>query len=85
MNKSIAYIGTYTNGASKGIYRLCLDTAKGNIEDLSVVARFGNPTYLCIHNNKLYTVGNPISLDTLGGVASYNIEEDYSLKLTGAS
>ena len=85
MNKSIAYIGTYTNGASEGIYRLCLDTDKGNIEDLSVVARFGNPTYLCIHNNKLYTVGNPLSLDTLGGVASYNIEEDYSLKLTGAS
>ena len=85
MNKSIAYIGTYTNGASEGIYRLCLDTDKGNIEDLSVVARFGNPTYLCIHNNKLYTVGNPFSLDTLGGVASYNIEEDYSLKLTGAS
>jgi len=85
MNKSIAYIGTYTNGASEGIYRLCLDTDKGNIEDLSLVARFGNPTYLCIHNNKLYTVGNPLSLDTLGGVASYNIEEDYSLKLTGAS
>ena len=37
MNKSIAYIGTYTNGASEGIYRLCLDTDKGNIEDLSVV------------------------------------------------
>ncbi|MDU7887050.1 MAG: beta-propeller fold lactonase family protein, partial [Clostridium perfringens] len=35
MNKSIAYIGTYTNGASEGIYRLCLDTDKGNIEDLS--------------------------------------------------
>ena len=46
MNKSIAYIGTYTNGASEGIYRLCLDTDKGNIEDLSLVARFGNPTYL---------------------------------------
>ena len=36
MNKSIAYIGTYTNGASEGIYRLCLDTDKGNIEDLNL-------------------------------------------------
>lgn len=85
MNKSIAYIGTYTDGASEGIYRLYLDTDKGNIEDLSLVARFGNPAYLCINKNKLYAVGNPFSLDTLGGVASFNIEEDHSLKLTGAS
>lgn len=85
MNKSIAYIGTYTNGDSEGIYRLSLDIDKGNIDDLSLVARFGNPTYLCINQNKLYTVGNPFSLDTLGGVASFNIEDDYSLKLTGAS
>ena len=85
MNKSIAYIGTYTNGASEGIYKLCLDTDEGSIEDLSPVARFGNPNYLCIHKNKLYAVGNPFSLDTLGGVASYNIEKDFSLKLTGAS
>lgn len=85
MNTSIAYIGTYTNGASEGIYRLSLDNDSGNVIELSLVARFGNPTYLCINKNKLYTVGNPFSLDTLGGVASFHIEEDYSLKLTGAS
>lgn len=85
MKNSIAYIGTYTNGDSEGIYRLSLDLTNGNVNDISLVARFGNPTYLCINKNKLYTVGNPFSVDTLGGVASFNIEDDYSLKLTGAS
>lgn len=85
MKNSIAYIGTYTNGDSEGIYRLSLNLDSGHVNDISLVARFGNPTYLCINKNKLYTVGNPFSVDTLGGVASFHIEDDYSLNLTGVS
>jgi 6-phosphogluconolactonase len=67
-----AYVGTYTNGDSKGIYRFALDITTGKIFDINLAAEIGNPTYLCISKNKkyLYTVEKR---EKLGGVASYLI------------
>lgn len=71
-NEFLGYIGTYTKGESKGIYRFTLDTKAGTIKDIKVVANIGSPTYLAIsHDNQyLYSV---VRKEQLGGVASFSI------------
>jgi 6-phosphogluconolactonase len=72
-NKFTAYAGTYTNGVSKGIYRLTLDTEKKKIEAVKLVAELDNPTYLTISkdNKYLYSV---IKIGDMGGVAAFSID-----------
>lgn len=74
-NKLTAYVGTYTTGESKGIYRFTLDLLTGKIENINLAAEIGNPTYLCIDkNNKyLYSVAK---VENAGGVASFSIDAD---------
>ncbi|WP_210365789.1 lactonase family protein [Bacillus sp. REN3] len=76
--KYTGYIGTYTKGASKGIYSFVLDAAEGRITDVKPAAYLGNPTYLAISkdNRFLYSVAKE---DHLGGVSGYTIGEDGSL------
>ncbi|HEY1859893.1 MAG TPA: lactonase family protein [Gemmataceae bacterium] len=52
------YVGTYTGGKSKGIYRLEMDPATGKLTGRELVAETPNPTFLAIHPNKhfLYAV-----------------------------
>jgi 6-phosphogluconolactonase len=78
--KFIAYIGTYTYGESKGIYKLTLNEAKSSIENIELASEIGYPTYLAINNNNtnLYSV---IKDDEKGGLASFEIDRDnYKLK-----
>lgn len=53
------YIGTYTGGASKGIYMATMDPDSGKVSKPVLVAETQNPSFLAIHpNNKyLYAVG----------------------------
>ncbi|HTU23355.1 MAG TPA: lactonase family protein [Gemmataceae bacterium] len=53
------YVGTYTGGKSKGIYRCELDTATGKLSEPALVAETTNPSFLAIHpsNRYLYAVG----------------------------
>ncbi|HHT7189390.1 lactonase family protein [Bacillus cereus group sp. Bc222] len=71
-NECYGYIGTYTNGNSKGIYRFVLDVAKAIIKDIQVVAHLDNPTYLAINkdNQHLYSV---VKKGEFGGVAAFSI------------
>jgi 6-phosphogluconolactonase len=75
-----AYVGTYTKGDSKGIYRFSMDKISGKIDEVEVAAELENPTYLTINNNKnyLYSV---IKLENQGGVGAYSIQPDEQLKL----
>ncbi|MDX1929032.1 MAG: lactonase family protein [Pirellulaceae bacterium] len=43
------YIGTYTSGVSKGIYRSELNLADGTLSPPQLVAEVANPTFLAIH------------------------------------
>jgi 6-phosphogluconolactonase len=58
MNKNtgnvLAYIGTYTNGKSEGIYVYGMDTASGALELASVAKSKNNPSYLAIDSNHRY-------------------------------
>jgi len=76
----IAYIGTYTYGESKGIYKLTLNETKSSIENIELASEIGYPTYLVIDNNNtnLYSV---IKDGEKGGLASFEIDpKDYKLK-----
>ncbi|WP_027107970.1 lactonase family protein [Lacticigenium naphthae] len=70
MKQSI-YLGTYTKRESKGVYRITLDTEKKELQDLSLVAEVGSPTYLTFDKSGsiLYSV---VKVDgEHGGIVSF--------------
>lgn len=68
--KFTGYVGTYTKGASEGIYSFTLDIQAKKISEVRIAAKIDNPTYLTISNNQqyLYSVAK---VDDLGGVIAY--------------
>lgn len=67
------YFGTYTRGASKGIYVSRLDTSSGKLSEPVLVAETANPSFLAIHPNRrfLYAVSEgPVKG---GGVSAFAI------------
>ena len=60
------YVGTYTSGASRGIYLLELDRLSGELTSKGIVAETPNPSFLAIHPSKkfLYAVNE---VDNFGG------------------
>lgn len=72
MSTFTGYIGTYTKGASKGIYRFTLDTETAKLGEVKAVAELDNPTYVTVSNDNktLYSV---VKEGSDGGVASYEI------------
>jgi len=78
--KSIAYVGTYTYGESKGIYKFVLNETKCSIENIELACELDHPTYLSINkaNTNLYSV---IKVGEKGGLASFEIDSNtYKLK-----
>jgi 6-phosphogluconolactonase len=63
------YIGTYTKGKSKGIYRCEFDAATGKLSEPVLAAELTDPSFLAIHpsNRHLYAVGE---MDQFKGKAS---------------
>jgi 6-phosphogluconolactonase len=56
--KTLVFIGTYTQGQSKGIYSYELNLQDGSLHQIGVAAQTPNPSFLAIHPNKkfLYSV-----------------------------
>lgn len=52
--KEKIYLGTYTKRESKGIYEITLDTERKKLENLTLVAEAGNPTYLALTDDRSY-------------------------------
>lgn len=50
----LIYVGTYTNGKSKGIYGLYIDLKTGQLEQAELFAKLGNPSYLAVERNSKY-------------------------------
>jgi 6-phosphogluconolactonase len=63
------YLGTYTDGASRGIYRLALDPANARLSEPVLVAEATNPSFLAWHPTRsvLYAVSET---DTVGPAKS---------------
>lgn len=71
------YVGAYTNGKSKGIQLLRMDSA-GTLTNLGLAAPVTNPTFLAIHPNRqfLYAVGetNQFAGQKSGSVSAFAID-----------
>ena len=48
------FVGTYTDGKSKGIYRMTFDSATGKLSEPSLAAELDNPSFLAIHPTQKY-------------------------------
>ncbi len=69
------YIGTYTNGGSKGIYVSQLDLTKGTLGPAQLAAEAKNPSFLALHPTKplLYAVGEEAGPQS-GLVSAFSID-----------
>lgn len=72
------YIGTYTSGASEGIYKLDFNTKTGVLSNSKLVATTENPSFIAYSPNKkfIYAVGEGGN----GTVSSYQIQDNGALK-----
>jgi 6-phosphogluconolactonase len=72
------YVGTYTDGASRGIYRLTLDTATGAMTEPALVAETANPSFLALSpdHRYLYAVNETGNFDAegSGGVSAFAVD-----------
>ncbi|MBI1917297.1 MAG: lactonase family protein [Planctomycetes bacterium] len=79
-DKLRVYVGTYTDGKSKGIYLFELDLDSGALTSKGVAAEVANPSFLAIHptHRYLYAVGemNDFKGKKGGAVSAFAIEGD---------
>jgi len=79
-SKFRVYVGTYTNGDSKGIYQFDLDVTTGKATEPTLAAEAKNPSFVAIHPNGkyLYSVSEVADFDgkKTGGVSAYSIAAD---------
>ncbi len=71
------FVGTYTHGASEGIYKFTFDSTTGQLGDKKLAASIGNPSFLSISPNKkfLYAVEETDTYEnSSGGVAAFSID-----------
>ncbi|HEY1172683.1 MAG TPA: lactonase family protein [Verrucomicrobiae bacterium] len=69
------YVGTYTKGDSRGIYRVKLDGATGKLSPKALSATTTNPSFLALHpsGKYLYSVNET---GPAGKVSAFSISED---------
>jgi 6-phosphogluconolactonase len=67
------YVGTYTDGESEGIYQLQFNTVTGELNDLNLVTKTENPSFIAYSPNKkyMYAVNESES-----SVSSFKIQEN---------
>jgi 6-phosphogluconolactonase len=72
------YIGTYSNGGSKGIYVFRLDAASGQLHDTGQAAQAQNPSFLALHpsGRTLYAVSEMAQAGDQpgGGVSAFAVD-----------
>lgn len=62
LSEWLLYIGTYTGGASEGIYQLRLDAKDGVLENPGLAGKVENPSFLAVHTESpyLFSVGEGV-------------------------
>lgn len=83
--ETLIYLGTYTGGESKGIYRSALDEGSGELSDPVLAAELENPSFLVVSPDQKYlfavSENEKFKGDEGGGVSSFAISEDGGLTL----
>lgn len=74
----LAFVGTYTQKDSKGIYVYRYDTSAGHLSLMGLAAETSNPSFLAIHPNHrfLYAVNEDSNYQgpNSGGVSAFSID-----------
>ncbi|SJZ36926.1 6-phosphogluconolactonase [Pilibacter termitis] len=71
--------GGYTKRVSEGMYSLDLNKETKQLENLTLIAKEPNPTYLVVDKSQhLYSVG---AVEELGGVAAFSFENNQATLL----
>ena len=74
------YVGTYTQGDSKGIYQFDLDVTTGKASEPKLAVEATNPSFVAIHpsGNYLYAVSEVADFDgkKTGGVSAYRVDPE---------
>ena len=52
--KYLVYVGTYTTGASKGIYAYRFDASRGQLTPLGLAAETMNPSFVAVQPNRRF-------------------------------
>lgn len=82
------YIGTYTDGASEGIYRIELDAVRESFSAPVLVAKAVNPTFFAWHPERpvMYAVSETSGVPpgNTGGLLAFRIGADGGLEQIGA-
>jgi 6-phosphogluconolactonase len=77
-NSLWVYVGTYTRGASKGIYRLELDLKTGKLSAPSLAGKAIDPSFLAIHPSRrfLYAVNeiDKFQTSSSGAISAFAID-----------
>jgi len=62
-------VGTYTDGASNGIYKYSFDAETGTLDSLQLMAQLPNPSFLAVSKDqeRVYAVQETADFDSLGG------------------
>ena len=70
------FVGTYTDGKSKGIYRMVFDSASGKLSEPELAAEVSNPSFLAVHPTRkyLYSVNEGRGPGKGGGVTSFALD-----------
>jgi 6-phosphogluconolactonase len=78
MGRVMLYVGTYTSGDSKGIYRFDLDLATGALTSAGAPTETANPSFLAFDPSRrfLYAVNETgeAPTDPSGGVTAFSID-----------
>ncbi len=73
-----AYVGTYTDKGSKGIYLYSFQPSTGKLDSVGLVAETPNPTFLAVHpNHKYLYAANEIGKykgENSGSITAFRIE-----------
>ena len=79
MSRSSLFVGTYTDGASQGIYRCELDSQSGELTTPSMVAETENPSFLAMHPSTEYLYA--VNETPEGAVTAFAISDDGDIEV----
>ena len=78
--ETFVYFGTYTRGASEGIYVSKLDNESGALSVPQLAAKIDNPSFLAVHPSNKFLYAVTESSKDKSVVTAYVIGEDGSLR-----
>ncbi len=86
MQNHLLYIGTYTDGASEGIYRAQFNPQTGALGDVALAAAIENPSFLELSDDRRFLISvienRQTGAEPGGAITTFSIESTGDLRAT---